>query len=77
MRRTAGSDSRTPTGSHLVKLIVTPTQGHPHHCALSSTQPKPQMQEVCGTSDLGIGWGYVKQLEIGVMTARVLAAAYG
>ena len=24
----------------------------------------PEMQEVCGTADSEIGWGYVKQLEI-------------
>jgi hypothetical protein len=35
------------------------------------------MQEVCGTSDLEIGWAYVKQFEIVLMTAQVLAAAYG
>jgi hypothetical protein len=33
------------------------------------------MKEVCGTSDLEIGWGYVNQVEIVVMTARVLGTA--
>jgi hypothetical protein len=27
------------------------------------------MQKVCGTSDLEIGWGYAKQIEIVVTTA--------
>jgi hypothetical protein len=30
------------------------------------------MQQVCGTSDLEIAWGYAKQVEIVVMTGRVL-----
>jgi hypothetical protein len=30
------------------------------------------MQEVCRTADLEIGWGYVKQVEIVVMTAGVV-----
>jgi hypothetical protein len=29
---------------------------------------------LCGTSDRGIGWGYVKQVEIVVMTARVVGS---
>jgi hypothetical protein len=33
------------------------------------------MKEVCGTSDFEIGWGYVRQLEIVVMTAGVIAPA--
>jgi hypothetical protein len=34
-----------------------------------------QCKEVCGTSDLEIGWGYMKQVQIVVMTARAVAAA--
>jgi hypothetical protein len=34
-------------------------------------------KEVCGTSDLESGWGYVKQLEIVVMTARVIGRCLG
>jgi hypothetical protein len=33
------------------------------------------MKEVCGTADLEIGWGYVRQVEIVVMTAQVLGTA--
>jgi hypothetical protein len=33
-----------------------------------------RVQEVCGTSNLEIGWGYVKQVEIVVMTARVIGS---
>jgi hypothetical protein len=32
------------------------------------------MQEVCGTSDREIGWGYMKQVEIVGMTARVIGS---
>jgi hypothetical protein len=32
------------------------------------------MQKVCGTSDFEIGWGYLKQVEIVVITARVVGS---
>jgi hypothetical protein len=31
---------------------------------LTPLSPGDSAQELCGTSDLGIGWGYVKQTEI-------------
>jgi hypothetical protein len=39
--------------------------------------PRPAWHEVCGTSDLGLGWGYVRQLEIVEMTARVIGWCLG
>jgi hypothetical protein len=30
------------------------------------------MQKVCRTGDLEIGWGYVKRVEIPMMTAQVV-----
>jgi hypothetical protein len=32
------------------------------------------MQKVCRTADLEIGWGYVKQVEVVVLTARVVGS---
>ena len=35
------------------------------------------MQKVCGTSDLEIGWGYVKQVEMLGVTARLVGSGLG
>jgi hypothetical protein len=59
-------------------LIVTPTKGKPGQpCGQASRGTYRRCREVCGTSDLGIGWGYVRQLEIVVMTARVIGWCLG
>jgi hypothetical protein len=57
-------------------LIVTTTKGEPGQ---PRGQPGrgyvPMMQKVCRAGDLEIGWGYAKQGEIVVMTARVVEPA--
>jgi hypothetical protein len=59
-------------------LIVTTTEGETVDLAvIPAGGTVPECKEVCGTSDLEIGWGYVKRVEIVVLTAQVLAAAYG
>ena len=35
---------------------------------------RPRVHQVCGTSNREIGWGYVKQVEIVVMTARLVGS---
>ena len=40
-------------------------------------QHRDLVHQVCGRSDLEIGWGYVKQVGIVVMTARLVAGAFG
>ena len=46
-------------------LIVTTPEGVPRRCGGQvDARVNPTMQKVCGTSDLEIGWGYVKQVEI-------------
>jgi hypothetical protein len=71
-------------GRHLPRQIVVPrprgqlVDAHRHASqkdgqpspAVTSSAVRPGMKEVCGTSDREIGWGYVKQVEIVVMTAR-------
>jgi hypothetical protein len=56
-------------------LIVTTTEADPHPRGgqVDGTVIR-QCTEVCGTSDLEIGWGYVKQVEIVVLTARVIGS---
>jgi hypothetical protein len=47
-------------------LIVTPPEAAPCRCGgqVGGTDIR-QCTEVCGTSDLEIGWAYMKQVEIG------------
>ncbi len=46
-------------------LIVTTPEAVPRRCGgqVGGTEIR-KCKEVCGTSDLEIGWGYVKQVEI-------------
>jgi hypothetical protein len=56
-------------------LIVTSTEAVRGRCGgqVGGTDIR-QCTEVCGTSDLEIGWGYAKQVEIVVMTARLVGS---
>ena len=56
-------------------LIVTTPEGEPGQpCGQPSRGTYRRCKEVCRTSDFEIGWGYVKQVEIVVMTARVVGS---